>query len=74
MRDSELAVVALDAPHAFAVPGRPGRILITRGLLSMLDGDERRVVLAPERAHLRGRHHWLRGATEVCAAVNILGR
>jgi Zn-dependent protease with chaperone function len=66
----ELAVVALDAPHAFAVPGRPGRILVTRGLLSVLDGDERRVVLAHERAHLQGRHHWLRAATEVCAAVN----
>jgi Zn-dependent protease with chaperone function len=69
----ELAVVALAAPHAFAVPGRPGRpgrILVTRGLLSVLDGDERRVVLAHERAHLRSRHHWLRAATEVCAAVN----
>jgi Zn-dependent protease with chaperone function len=66
----ELAVVALDAPHAFAVPGRPGRILVTRGLLSVLDGDERRVVLAHERAHLQSRHHWLRAATEVCAAVN----
>jgi Zn-dependent protease with chaperone function len=59
----ELAVVALDAP---------GRILVTRGLLSALDGDERRVVLAHERAHLRGKHHWLRAATEVCAAVNPL--
>lgn len=68
--EGELAVVTLDAPHAFAVPGRPGRILVTRGLLAMLDGDERRVVLAHERAHLRGRHHWLRAATEVCAAVN----
>jgi Zn-dependent protease with chaperone function len=68
----ELAVVALDAPHAFAVPGRPGRILVTRGLLSVLDGDERRVVLAHERAHLQHRHHWLRAATEVCAAVNPL--
>ncbi|HEY2764273.1 MAG TPA: M56 family metallopeptidase [Pseudonocardiaceae bacterium] len=68
--DAELAVVALDAPHAFAVPGRPGRILLTRGLLSVLDGDERRAVLAHERAHLLRRHHWLRAATEVCAAVN----
>ncbi|MDT7713294.1 MAG: hypothetical protein QOG46_2028, partial [Pseudonocardiales bacterium] len=68
----ELAVVSIDAPHAFAVPGRPGRILVTRGLLSALDGDERRVVLAHERAHLLGRHHWLRAATEVCAAVNPL--
>ncbi|HEY6422363.1 MAG TPA: M56 family metallopeptidase [Pseudonocardiaceae bacterium] len=68
--DGELAVVALDAPHAFAVPGRPDRILITRGLLSALDGDERRVVLAHERAHLQKKHHWLRAATEICAAVN----
>jgi Zn-dependent protease with chaperone function len=68
----ELAVVSLDAPHAFAVPGRPGRILVTRGMLTALDGDERRVVLAHERAHLDGRHHWLRAVTEVCAAVNPL--
>ncbi|HET9118098.1 MAG TPA: M56 family metallopeptidase [Pseudonocardiaceae bacterium] len=68
----ELAVVSIDAPHAFAVPGHPGRILVTRGLLAALDGDERRVVLAHERAHLLGRHHWLRAATEVCAAVNPL--
>lgn len=68
----ELAVVSLDAPHAFAVPGRPGRILVTRGMLSMLDGNERRVVLAHERAHLQCRHHWLRAATEVCAALNPL--
>ncbi|MGH3574517.1 MAG: M56 family metallopeptidase, partial [Pseudonocardiaceae bacterium] len=50
--------------------GRPGRILVTQGLLSVLDGDERRVVLAHERAHLQSRHHWLRAATEVSAALN----
>jgi Zn-dependent protease with chaperone function len=66
----ELAVVSLDAAHAFAVPGRPGRILVTRGMLSTLDGDERRVLLAHERAHLQSRHHRLRAITEVCAAVN----
>ena len=66
----ELAVVSLSAPHAFAVPGRPGRILVTRGMLTALDGEERRVVLAHERAHLDGRHHWLRAVTDVCAAVN----
>lgn len=66
----ELAVVSLDAAHAFAVPGRPGRILVTRGMLSALDGDERRVLLAHERAHLQSRHHRLRAITEVCAAVN----
>jgi Zn-dependent protease with chaperone function len=39
-------------------------------MLSALDGDERRVLLAHERAHLLQRHHWLRAATELCAAVN----
>lgn len=70
--NGELAVVSIDTPHAFAVPGRPGRILVTRGMLTVLDGDERRVVLVHERAHLHGRHHLLRAATEVCAAVNPL--
>lgn len=68
----ELAVVRVDEPHAFAVPGRPGRVLITRGLLALLDGAERRVVLAHERAHLAGWHHGLRALSELCAAVNPL--
>jgi Zn-dependent protease with chaperone function len=66
----ELAVVPVAEPHAFAVPGRPGRVLITQGLLELLDGKERRVVLAHERAHLTGRHHGLRATAEVCAAMN----
>jgi Zn-dependent protease with chaperone function len=66
----ELAVVQVEAPHAFAVPGRPGRVLITQGLLALLDGKERRVVLAHERAHLAGWHHGLRALVEVCAAIN----
>jgi Zn-dependent protease with chaperone function len=66
----ELAVVPVAEPHAFAVPGRPGRVLVTQGLLALLDGKERRVVLAHERAHLTGRHSGLRAAVEVCAAIN----
>jgi Zn-dependent protease with chaperone function len=66
----ELAVVPVAEPHAFAVPGRPGRVLITQGLLRLLDGKERRVVLAHERSHLRGRHHGLRAVAELAAAVN----
>ncbi|MBV9315169.1 MAG: M48 family metalloprotease [Pseudonocardia sp.] len=68
----ELVVVPVDEPHAFAVPGRPGRVLVTQGLLALLDSKERRVVLAHERAHLHGHHHGLRAALEVCAAVNPL--
>jgi Zn-dependent protease with chaperone function len=68
----ELAVVPVRTAHAFAVPGRPGRILVTQGLLALLDGSERRVVLAHERAHLAGWHHGLRAVAEVSAAINPL--
>ncbi|MGH4003927.1 MAG: M48 family metalloprotease [Pseudonocardiaceae bacterium] len=44
---------------------------MTRGLLSMLDGDERRVVLAHERAHLQGKHHWLRGAAHLLVVAGL---
>lgn len=66
----ELVVAALDQPDAFAVAGRPGRILVTRGMLQLLDADERRALLTHERAHLRGRHHLIRAIVEVAAAVN----
>lgn len=68
----ELAIVADTAPNAFAVPGRPGRILLTTGLLKVTDAIDRRVVLAHERAHLRHAHHLLRATTEVAAALNPL--
>jgi Zn-dependent protease with chaperone function len=64
--------VPVRTAHAFAVPGRPGRILVTQGLLALLDGSERRVVLAHERAHLAGWHHGLRAVAEVSAAINPL--
>jgi hypothetical protein len=68
----ELAVVLDAAPHAYAVPGRPGRILISTGLLSRTDAAERAVVLAHERAHLRHHHHRYRAVTELAAALNPL--
>src|SRR5207253_2752793 len=54
---SELAVLDTDGVHACAVPGRPGRIAVSRGLLQKLDAPERRALLAHERAHLVHRHH-----------------
>jgi Zn-dependent protease with chaperone function len=67
-----LVVADWDAPHAVAVPGKPGHILITTGLLRILDGQERRVVLAHEHAHLRHRHHRLTTLAAAAAAVNPL--
>ncbi|WP_265736798.1 M56 family metallopeptidase [Actinacidiphila yeochonensis] len=53
----DLTVLADDAPDAYALPGRPGRIVVTAGLLRALDPQEREALLAHERAHLAGRHH-----------------
>ena len=51
-----LVVVPDPHPAAFALPGWPGRIVATRGLLEVLDPAERRAVLAHEQAHLDARH------------------
>lgn len=37
--------------------GRPGRVVVSTGMLAGLDSRERRVLFAHERAHLTGRHH-----------------
>ena len=58
---------------AFAVPGRPGRIVVSAGMLDLLDVDERRVLFAHERSHLERRHHrFLAVAQTVAAAVPLL--
>ncbi|MGW1052054.1 M48 family metalloprotease [Streptomyces sp. NPDC002521] len=70
--DSELIVAASDVPQAFAIPGRPGRILVTSAMLSALDPAERRVLLAHERAHLAHRHGPLVTAATLAAAADPL--
>jgi Zn-dependent protease with chaperone function len=59
-------------PLAVAVPGRPGHLLVTTGMLRLLDDDERRVVFAHEQAHLTHRHHRLVACAAAAAAVNPL--
>jgi Zn-dependent protease with chaperone function len=68
----ELAVLDDPAPRAFAVPGRPGRIAMSTGLLRMLRRDQRRAVLAHERSHLSHRHHLHQTAAVLAAAANPL--
>ncbi|OLZ60731.1 peptidase M48 Ste24p [Streptomyces sp. IMTB 2501] len=72
--DNELAVVDDDTPHAFALPGAPGRIVVSRGMLRCLDHEEREAMLAHERAHLRGRHHVFQSLWRLAAALNPLLR
>jgi Zn-dependent protease with chaperone function len=52
-------VVAATPPVAYALGGRSGGVVVSRGLLALLDDDERDAVLAHEFAHLRLRHHRL---------------
>ncbi|MFF8594669.1 M48 family metalloprotease [Streptomyces sp. NPDC015220] len=71
--DTELIVADSPVPRAFAVPGSPGRILVTAAMLGVLGPVERRVLLAHERAHLTGRHAlWVSAATLAAAANPLL--
>jgi Zn-dependent protease with chaperone function len=70
----ELAVIDHPSQHAYAVPGRPGRIVVSTGLLRSLDSGQRRAVLAHERAHLNHRHHLHQTVAHLAAAANPLLR
>lgn len=66
----DLTVVAGDRVEAYAVPGFPGRIVITRAMLTALTRDEVMAVIAHERSHLRHRHYHHRGVVAVAAAIH----
>jgi Zn-dependent protease with chaperone function len=65
----ELAIVQSEEPAAYALPGNPGQIVVSTGMLRSLAPDERRVLLAHERAHLRCRHHRYVRLTQLSAAA-----
>ncbi|HZX04437.1 M56 family metallopeptidase [Kribbella sp.] len=70
-----LRVVDDAHPAAYAVPGIwRGQIVVTTALLTALDRDERRVLLAHEASHLRHRHHLYIALAELSAAANPLVR
>jgi Zn-dependent protease with chaperone function len=66
---SELQVVPESTPTAFVLPGRPGRIVVSAGMLRALDADERRVLLAHERSHLDRHHHRFIGLADLAASA-----
>lgn len=66
----DLTVLDDDGPDAYALPGRPGRVVVTTGMLRALDPAEREVLLAHERAHLAGRHHHFLTALAFAAACH----
>lgn len=64
-----LLVLDTEEPSAFAVPGRDGGVVVTRGLMRVLDERERAVVRAHEQAHLRNHHHRYLVVADLSAAA-----
>jgi Zn-dependent protease with chaperone function len=67
-------VVVLPGPaiEAYALPGWPGRIVVSASLLDALDDGGRAALLAHERAHLAARHHLFTTVARLAAAANPL--
>jgi hypothetical protein len=70
----QLVVVTDEAADAYTVPGWPGRIVVTSGMLDALSRAEREVLLAHERAHASGCHYLFMAAARLAAAANPLLR
>ncbi|MER5279198.1 M56 family metallopeptidase [Streptomyces sp. NPDC002809] len=72
--ESDVAVLPDSVPYAYALPGSPGRIMVTSAMLDCLTTAEQRALLAHERAHLAGRHHRLLLAARLAGCANPLLR
>ncbi|MDH2444170.1 M56 family metallopeptidase [Amnibacterium sp. CER49] len=70
--DAPGQVVVLDdgSCDAYAVPGLPGRIVVSRAMLEALRPEERVALIAHERAHLQRWHVAFVGVTRCAAAAN----
>jgi hypothetical protein len=69
-----LVIVDDPVPEAFALPGLPGRIVVSTGMLAALDTGERDILLAHERAHLSEHHYAFVALAQLCATANPLLR
>ncbi len=56
-------------PFAFTLPGRGGQVVVSTGLVDILDEHEQQVVLAHERAHAVHRHDRYLLIAQVAAAL-----
>jgi Zn-dependent protease with chaperone function len=56
-------------PFAFTLPGRGGHVVLSSGLIDMLDEAEQGVVLAHERAHASHRHDRYLLTAQLAAAL-----
>jgi len=63
----DLCVIESPDPDAYALPGRPHRIVVTTAMLRSLGPAEREALFAHERAHNRAGHHYFLAAAELAA-------
>ncbi|MGW8380628.1 M48 family metalloprotease [Streptomyces sp. ODS28] len=63
----DLCVIDSPHPDAYALPGRPDRIVVTSAMLRSLEPGEREALFAHERAHNASRHHYFLGTAELAA-------
>jgi Zn-dependent protease with chaperone function len=70
----QVVVIPDGVADAYTVPGWPGRIVVTAGMLDALDPAERRVLLAHERAHADNHHYLFTALAHFAAAANPLLR
>ncbi|MFD4758485.1 M56 family metallopeptidase [Streptomyces sp. NPDC058439] len=66
----DVAVLPDPEPYAYALPGNPGRVVISTAMTECLDARERRALIAHERAHLAARHHRYLLAVQLAARAN----
>lgn len=66
------AVIITPEPtaDAYTVPGAPGRILVSTGMLTALDGPSLRALIAHEQAHLDGKHYVYAMVARLAATAN----
>jgi hypothetical protein len=67
-----IVVVPGPAIEAYALPGWPGRIVVSGRLLDCLDERRQTALIAHEQAHLASRHHLFATAARLAAAANPL--
>lgn len=65
-----VVVTPQEAADAYAVPGRPGRVVVSAGMLRALDPTDLQVLLAHEHAHLNHRHHLHATLVRLAVAAN----
>jgi hypothetical protein len=70
----DLVVLDDDVPDAFALPGLPGPVVVSTGMLDTLEETEHDILLAHERAHLSAHHYLYVALTQFGAAANPLLR